>query len=307
MALRRFFRPMGILVLVATVATLGMAACSGDDDGDEPEAASTTAAEASSPGATATESGAGGANGATGATGATGAEATATSAPASEGVSVSVAESDDLGSFLVGPDGMTLYVFTRDTPNMTNCTGNCLDIWPPLLLEDGQEVDAGEGLEGTFDSIDTPSGTQVTYDGAPLYYFASDTAEGDTSGHLVGNVWFVARPDTSSTAYVNVSPDGEYLVGPTGMTLYFFENDSEGVSNCTGECLENWPALTVPEDLEPSAVDEASGTLDTITREDDGTFQITYNGMPLYYFAADELPGDTNGDGVGDVWILATP
>jgi predicted lipoprotein with Yx(FWY)xxD motif len=208
----------------------------------------------------------------------------------------------------VGPDGRTLYVFTRDAPNMTNCSGNCLQIWPPLLLEEGQEVDAEDGIDGTFDMIDTPSGTQVTYNQAPLYYFASDTAAGQTNGHLVGNVWFVARPDTASTAVVNVSGANAdaYLVGPTGLSLYLFANDTEGVSNCSGQCLENWPALTVPEGLDPTAVDAAGGELGTITR-DDGGIQVTYNGLPLYYYVGDSVPGDTTGDGVGGVWELAAP
>ena len=50
----------------------------------------------------------------------------------------------------------------------------------------------------------------------------------------------------------------------------------------------------------------ANGTLATITR-DDGTMQVTYNGMPLYGFAADKAPGDTKGDGVGGVWSVAKP
>jgi predicted lipoprotein with Yx(FWY)xxD motif len=196
----------------------------------------------------------------------------------------------------------------RDAPDTSNCTGNCLDIWPPLLLEDGQSVEAGDGIDGEFASIETPSGAQVTYNEVPLYYFASDAAVGETKGHLVGNVWFVARADTASTSVVGVSGTGAdgYLVGPTGLTLYTFDNDTEGVSNCSGTCLENWPALTTPADLEPSAVSEADGALATVTRAD-GAVQVTYDGLPLYYYVGDSVPGDTSGDGVGGVWHLAAP
>ena len=215
---------------------------------------------------------------------------------------------DGLGSYLTGPDGRTLYVFLRDAPDTSNCTDNCLDIWPPLLLDDGQSVEAGDGIDGEFASIDTPSGTQVTYNQVPLYYFASDAAAGETKGHLVGNVWFVARPDTASTSVIGVRGTGAdaFLVGPTGLTLYLFANDTEGASNCSGQCLENWPALTTPEDLEPSAAGGADGALGTITR-DDGAIQVTYDGLPLYYYVGDSVPGDTTGDGVGGVWSLATP
>ncbi|HEU0075994.1 MAG TPA: hypothetical protein VFS30_18515 [Dehalococcoidia bacterium] len=272
-----------ILLVVFTAAALVTAiACSGDDDDAPPTAA---------PAATAAESPT---------------ETTAAPTPADDAVeplAVSI-EEGDLGTYLAGPDGKALYVFTRDGANTSNCIDDCLATWPPLLLTEGQSVEADAGATGAFDSIETPAGQLVTYNGAPLYYFAADAAPGDTNGHLVGNVWFLARPETASTAYVGVRDT--FLVGPTGLTLYLFANDTEGVSNCSGQCLDNWPALTVPEGLDPSAVSAAAGALDVVTR-DDGALQITYNGLPLYYFAGDSLPGDTNGDGVGGVWSLATP
>jgi predicted lipoprotein with Yx(FWY)xxD motif len=37
-----------------------------------------------------------------------------------------------------------------------------------------------------------------------------------------------------------------------------------------------------------------------------GDSQVTYGGKPLYDFAADAKPGNTNGQGVGDVWFALT-
>ena len=267
-------------LLVTMFAALALATVACSDDGDEP----TSPTQA--PAASATESTAG--------TGSTDSVAP---------LAVAVAEGD-LGTFLADADGKALYIFTRDVPDTSNCSGECLATWPPLLLMDGQSVEADPAAAGAFDSIDTPSGLQVTYNGAPLYYFAADAAAGDTNGHLVGNVWFLARPESASTAYVGVRDT--FIVGPTGMTLYLFANDTEGVSNCSGECLENWPALTVPEGLDPTAVAAAAGALDVVTR-DDGVLHVTYNGFPLYYFVGDSLPGETNGDGVGGVWTIAMP
>jgi predicted lipoprotein with Yx(FWY)xxD motif len=230
------------------------------------------------------------------------------SMPSVAALKIGIGQSE-LGRFLTAPDGKTLYVFTRDAPNTSNCTSDCLSVWPPLLASAGQPIVADAAAAGKFDTITTPSGKQVTYDGAPLYYYAPDAQPGDTMGHLVGGVWFVAPPDTASTAVVGVrgSGDSAYLVGPTGMTLYTFAKDTAGASNCSGQCLANWPALTVPADLNPTAVDAAKGALDFLTRADDGTRQVVYNGMPLYFFAADEVPGDTKGDGVGGVWSTARP
>lgn len=97
---------------------------------------------------------------------------------------------------------------------------------------------------------------------------------------------------------------GSYFTDESGRALYIFANDTENTSNCSGTCAENWPPFEATGSMElPAGV---SGTLDTITR-DDGTTQVTYNGMPLYYYIGDTAPGDTNGQGVGDVWELAAP
>ena len=214
-----------------------------------------------------------------------------------------------LGEFLAGPNGRTLYVFNKDAPNTSNCKADCLPTWPPLLQEEGQSIKGDAAAHGTFGYVDTQAGEQVTYNGAPLYYFVGDAQPGDTKGHLVGGVWFVARPTTASTAVVGVggSDSSAYLVGPTGNALYLFAKDTAGTSNCTGQCLDNWPALTVPAGLAPTAIKAAAGVLAVMTRTDVSTQQVTYNGKPLYYFAGDTLPGDTKGDGVGGVWSLARP
>ena len=101
---------------------------------------------------------------------------------------------------------------------------------------------------------------------------------------------------------------GEALTGPDGMTLYIFLNDTQGgdTSSCSGDCLANWPALTVEQSQEATGGEGVDGEFATITR-DDGALQVTYEGWPLYYFAADEAPGDSNGEGVGEVWFIATP
>ena len=118
--------------------------------------------------------------------------------PSVEALKIGIGQSE-LGQFLTGPDGKTLYVFTRDAPNTSNCKGDCLAVWPPLLASAGRPIVADNAAAaGKFDTITTPSGNQVTYNGAPLYYYAPDAQPGDTKGHLVAGVWFVARPDTAS-------------------------------------------------------------------------------------------------------------
>jgi len=105
---------------------------------------------------------------------------------------------------------------------------------------------------------------------------------------------------------VSLNLSGNF-VGPNDHTLYTFDKDTLGHSTCTGECLANWPALTVtstPEITVGQGLDLAEFT--AITR-DDGTAQVTYKLIPLYFFAGDTAPGNVNGDGVGGVWHIAKP
>ncbi|MDM5224855.1 hypothetical protein QUF73_01385 [Cytobacillus sp. NJ13] len=95
---------------------------------------------------------------------------------------------------------------------------------------------------------------------------------------------------------------GKYLTDAEGMALYYFAKDQPNTSNCSGDCLENWPAF-YSEDL---AVPEGFNKEDfgTITRADTGEKQTTYKGYPLYYFIKDGASGDVKGQGVKDVWFI---
>jgi len=98
---------------------------------------------------------------------------------------------------------------------------------------------------------------------------------------------------------------GRYLADPAGMTLYLFSKDTTpNESACYDECATNWPPYVASEPFAlPLGVD---GEL-TLVQRTDGTTQVAYNGMPLYYFAGDETAGDTNGQAVGDVWWVVAP
>lgn len=117
-----------------------------------------------------------------------------------------------------------------------------------------------------------------------------------------------AAPKATVEARAATMAAGTVLVaGSNTMTVYTFAKDvaHSGTSACTGACLAKWPALTVPAGSTPVAGAGVTGTLGTITRTDDGTFQVTYNGLPLYFFANDKAPGDTNGNYTG--WSLVKP
>ena len=93
---------------------------------------------------------------------------------------------------------------------------------------------------------------------------------------------------------------GKALVDAKGMTLYIFDRDAAGKSNCNGPCATNWPPMQAAGDAKPS------GDWTIVTR-DDGGKQWAYKGKPLYLFSKDTKPGDTTGDGVNSVWHIAAP
>ncbi len=106
----------------------------------------------------------------------------------------------------------------------------------------------------------------------------------------------------------SVGSIGTVLVaGTNGMTVYTFSKDvaDSGTSACTGGCLTKWPALTVPAGATATGGSGVTGKLATITRADDGTLQVTYNGLPLYFFSGDSAPGDANG--VYTNWAAVKP
>ena len=109
---------------------------------------------------------------------------------------VTVSDDPELGAILVDGDGFTLYVLTRDEPDVSTCTGGCARSWPPLIAPGDQAPLAGEGVEpgllGTFTRED--GSKQVTYGRQPLYNFSGDREAGSTRGQGVSQVWFTISP-----------------------------------------------------------------------------------------------------------------
>jgi predicted lipoprotein with Yx(FWY)xxD motif len=115
---------------------------------------------------------------------------------------------------------------------------------------------------------------------------------------------------TSTTIQIMTGSVGSYLADANGLTLYVFSGDTAnaGTSACNGGCSGPWPPAAAPSDS-PAAPDGLMGVLGTITRQD-GSSQLTYNGMPLYRFSADSSAGQVKGQGItafGGTWTAAQP
>jgi predicted lipoprotein with Yx(FWY)xxD motif len=239
---------------------------------------------------------------------------------------IDVATDPTYEEILVDGEGMTLYIFTVDEPNQSNCDADCLANWPPLITL-GNPTLGDRVEEELVGSTTLADGRQiVTYNSMPLYYFVEDTQPGDIKGQGVGNVWYVISRDgevltsasddstpaapaaaaTEPTIMVASNPTlGEFLVDDKGMSLYMFTRDTADMSNCSGDCLVKWPPLLTQGS--PIAGTGVDASLLGSAPMPDGTFIVTYNHMPLYYWYQDLKPGDVLGQDVGGVWYVVSP
>lgn len=114
----------------------------------------------------------------------------------------------------------------------------------------------------------------------------------------------VAAADHHAVKAASKEGIGTYLTDAKGMTLYWFKKDAAGQSACAGECLQKWPLYYREKVAAPAGT--MNDEFGTITRAD-GEKQTTFRGYPLYYFFADKAAGDTNGQGVKEVWYVIDP
>jgi predicted lipoprotein with Yx(FWY)xxD motif len=166
-------RPIALTAMaLGLFGLLGLAAC-GDDDDSATDTTSTTTETTEAAETTTTED----------------------AAPAESASTVATADTD-LGTILVDGEGRTLYLFMPDAQGASMCLDSCATTWPPLA----GPATAGDGVDqALLSTTDRPDGSaQVTYNGWPLYHFASDAAAGDTNGQGVGTIWYVV--DASGNA-----------------------------------------------------------------------------------------------------------
>lgn len=111
-------------------------------------------------------------------------------------------------------------------------------------------------------------------------------------------------PDSASVATADSSL-GKILVDDKGWVLYMYTKDTANTSNCYDACAKNWPPLLTKN--KPTAGTGTDSTLVGTTTRKDGTMQVTYKGLPLYYFLKDTAAGETKGQDVGKAWYVISP
>ncbi|MGH2347233.1 MAG: hypothetical protein ACRDG4_18555 [Chloroflexota bacterium] len=213
---------------------------------------------------------------------------------------------------LVNAQGLTLYLFTPDKKNQSNCTGGCAKAWPPLVVPSGMTVPTSlGGVSGVFGTASRADGTtQLTYDGAPLYTFAKDAKPGDINGQGVGGVWWIvvaptaaksAASASAASSLVKTAP-AEILVNGQGRSLYVYAPDKKNQSVCYGTCAKFWPPLLVPSGTALPSIPTSLSLTFAPAKRSNQTVQCAFGGAPLYTFLNDKKAGDINGQGVQNIW-----
>ncbi|MEU6282826.1 SCO0930 family lipoprotein [Streptomyces sp. NPDC047028] len=302
--------------LVATAAAvLTLTTACGQDNTTTPSSAAQNVGATAVPGGYGNP-GTGAGTGAGNGYGADGNQSSASSAPAAPAGKLTVAANPDLGNVVSDGSGLTLYRFDKDTANppKSNCAGDCATTWPPVPADDAQ---AGAGIDkALLGEVTRADGSkQLTIGGWPAYRYVKDVNSGDVNGQGVGGKWFAMAPDgkkakLSDLPGLSVRKDpklGDIVVDKNGMTVYRFLKDKawpKSVSNCSGSCLEKWPAVAPVESGDTKGIQKKG--LMGFTRPD-GTRQMTVDCWPIYTFSGDKAAGDTNGQGVGGTWYAVSP
>jgi predicted lipoprotein with Yx(FWY)xxD motif len=149
---------------------------------------------------------------------AAGAPAASANAPSGSGARVKLAHGS-AGAYLAGPSGRALYLWEADGHGKSACSGACAAAWPPLVSR-GKPV-ALPGVHGkSLATITRPDGSrQVTYQGHPLYYFAGDSAPGQTTGQGsdgFGAKWWLVSPSGAAITGSSPSAGGSSSGGGSG-------------------------------------------------------------------------------------------
>ena len=143
---------------------------------------------------------------------------------------------------------------------------------------------------------------------AGLLAAACGTAAGSTTGSTAAGTPASSGSTAATVIESHAGSAGSFLTNASGRAVYLWAADSMNKSMCSGACAQAWPPVTSMGQV-TAAHGAKAADLGTITRSD-GSKQVTYDGQPLYYFAGDSGPGQTNGQGsdsFGAKWWLVTP
>lgn len=184
---------------------------------------------------------------------------------------------------------------------------SCAEVWPPTLAAIGAKpvgkwtiIRRGDG------------GKQWAYEGYPVYTSSLDRQPGDVLGgtkrKLPGDAPAVRvpigpHPDIPPGFVIAEVGTGRMLVTYSGLSVYVWDADSAGKSNCVGECLKKWTPVAAAEES------RAHGEW-TIIERSPGIRQWAFRSKPLYTYIPDTRRDSLAGSdepGWHNVYTLPAP
>jgi len=150
---------------------------------------------------------------------------------------VNLGSSTALGKFLVNGKGLTLYHNDNENLGRSDCSGDCLKIWRPLIVPKNTKPMAGTGVVDKLGVVFRKGkGDQVTYDGWPLYTFAGDDNPGDTHGQDFAGKWFVVAPQPTVNLTVNITSTGPSILWGKVTMSWTYEGKPQTDDCATASC-----------------------------------------------------------------------
>lgn len=138
----------------------------------------------------------------------------------------------------------------------------------------------------------TPQNPTITLQQAPSINPTSTPSSSPSASVTSNNIYMVKSDPVK----------GNYLADFQGITLYIFDKDKAGVSNCYDLCATTWPPYT------SGAAAQSTMPKDiTVISRTDGTKQFAWKNLPLYHYINDKKTGELKGDGFGGIWHLVKP
>lgn len=205
----------------------------------------------------------------------------------------------------VRPLTVVISVLILMTLVLTACAGNQAAKLTNAPTKAAASPAAAQGAPATAKSAATPAAAKSAANTASTKAVTTTIETKTTPAAAKAIPAALKQPAAAATFIARLATDktlGQILTDDKGMTLYTFKNDKPNQSTCDAACAETWPPVVVKDNkarLElPS---EANGKLGVIERPD-GSYQVTYNEMPLYRYVQDTKPGEVKGENFKDLW-----
>jgi|GEM_PF-592188 len=216
----------------------------------------------------------------------------------------------------------TLYILSIEKGAKLHCTSTCLKTWLPLLVPTSTKtISVMSAVKGKIGFVArSKSQKQVTVNTYAVYTYTGDSGPNQSKGEAFagdGGTWSMLHAGAKTAAATPVAPPlqsgtaGVYtsvLESSSRFSIYVNSGEIGGSLHCTGPCTSNWPPLLVGASTTSIAVGHGvKGTIGFITRG--SSKQVTFNSFPVYTFAGDTGPSQSNGENIaadGGTWDLAS-